>query len=135
MSYTDRLRRLAIHGVDSAQQHGAGQEPVSLDPKSLALGRIAALVAIGGPMSSYGELVDAAVSADASPDDCVDVLVDIVGIVGVPRIVAAAPRLALALGQDIEVGLEDPRFGEPPSSPTSVARSTASVRDPTSSLR
>lgn len=110
MSFEDRLRRLAIHGIDPPGEPRAGQEadPISLDPKTLALARLAALIATGGAVSSYSELADAAVSSNATPDECVDVLVDIVEIVGVPRIVEAAPKLALALGYDIESALQDP---------------------------
>lgn len=113
MSYEDRLRRLAVHGVERTGDDDPGRRVHSstLDPKTLALARLAALIAVGGAVASYSEVTDAAVSLDASPDDCVDVLVDIVEIVGVPRIMEAAPKLALALGYDIESAHEDPAAG------------------------
>jgi alkylhydroperoxidase/carboxymuconolactone decarboxylase family protein YurZ len=107
VDYTDRLRRLALndaHFADSA----SGQkllEPEALDPKSLALVRLAALIAVGGAVPSFGEHVDAAVSAGASATEIVDVLVGVVPALGLPCAVAAAPRLALALGYDIEANL------------------------------
>lgn len=112
MSFDDRLRHLAVHGVDTTGSQEVGEEDSdSLDQKMLALARLAALVAVGGTsVSSYSDLADAAVSADASPDNCVDVLVGIVDIVGAPKVVDAAPKLALALGYDIESALEDPTF-------------------------
>jgi 4-carboxymuconolactone decarboxylase len=70
--------------------------------------RIAALVAVGGAVPSYGGEVDAAVSAGASADEIVEVLLDIVSVVGLPCVVAAAPNLALALGYDIEDAFEEP---------------------------
>lgn len=108
MSFEDRLRRLVIHGFDMPEQRGCIEETSSQDPKTLALARLAALIAVGGSVSSYSELTDAAVGSDATPDDCVDVLVEIVQIVGVPRVVEAAPKLALALGYDIESALQNP---------------------------
>jgi alkylhydroperoxidase/carboxymuconolactone decarboxylase family protein YurZ len=46
------------------------------------------------------------VSAGASPAEIVEVLVAVVRVVGLPRAVAAAPNLAMALGYDIEDALE-----------------------------
>ena len=68
--------------------------------------RIAALVAVGGAVPSYGAWADAAVSAGAMPAEIVDVLVGVVPIVGVPCAVAKATKLALALGQDVDDALE-----------------------------
>jgi 4-carboxymuconolactone decarboxylase len=73
-----------------------------IDPKSLALARLAALIAIGGADPSFGEHADAAVSTGATADEIVDVLVGVRTIVGEPRVVAAAPQLALALGYDLD---------------------------------
>ena len=108
MDYTDLLRRLSLHdqrmvatvpsGDDS---QGSALEPV-LDPRTLALVRLAALVAMGGAVPSYGAEVDAAIDAGATAAEIVDVLVGVVPVVGLPRVVAAAPRLALALGHDVE---------------------------------
>jgi 4-carboxymuconolactone decarboxylase len=51
------------------------------------------------------------VGAGATPTEIVDVLVGVVPIVGLPRVVAAAPKLALALGHDINDILEDQSNG------------------------
>ena len=100
MDYTEQLQRLAINDENSA--HG---DPVELDPKTLALVRLAALVANGGAVPSYGAEADAAVNAGASADEIVDVLIGIIPIVGLPSVVKAAPKLALALGYDTEAAL------------------------------
>ena len=105
MDYTDRLRRLAINDARMADD-GAGVESGGLDPKTLALVRLAALVAVGGAVPSYGAQADAAVSAGATAAEIVDVLVGVVPVVGLPRVVAAAPKLAMALGYDIDEALE-----------------------------
>ncbi|HEY5845054.1 MAG TPA: hypothetical protein VIU87_26990 [Mycobacterium sp.] len=43
--------------------------------------------------------------AGASTNEIVDVLVGLIPIVGLPCVVAAAPKIALALGYDVEEGL------------------------------
>jgi alkylhydroperoxidase/carboxymuconolactone decarboxylase family protein YurZ len=84
---------------DAAHQH---IDVPRIDGKALALARLAALIAIGGADPSFGEHADAAVSAGASADEIVDVLVGVRSIVGEPRVVAAAPQIALALGYDLD---------------------------------
>jgi alkylhydroperoxidase/carboxymuconolactone decarboxylase family protein YurZ len=68
------------------------------------------LVAIGGPGPSFGAHADAAVSAGATAAEIVDVLVGVVPTVGLPRVVAAAPKVGMALGYDIN-GDEEDRSG------------------------
>ena len=77
-----------------------------LDPKTLALVRLGALVAVGGAVPSYGAEADAAVSAGATAAEIVDVLLGVVSVVGRPSVVAAAPNLAMALGYDVNDALE-----------------------------
>ena len=112
MDYTERLRCLAINDARFAGDSvgTAGLESRELDPKTLALVRLAALAAVGGAVPSYGAQADAAVSAGATAAEIVDVLVCVVPIVGLPRVVAAAPKLALALGYDID-GAVEPQAG------------------------
>ncbi len=98
----ERLRRLAINDARIADDLGDGLGSGELDPKTLALVRLAALVAIGGAVPSYGAQADEAVSAGATAAEIVDVLVGVLPIVGLPRVVAAAPKLALALGYDTD---------------------------------
>ena len=99
------LRRLAIND-EHVIEDGAGTESGRLDPKTLALVRLAALVAVGGTVPSYGAEADAAIGAGATPTEIVDVLLGVAAVVGVPSVVAAAPRLAMALGYDIDEALE-----------------------------
>lgn len=106
-TYTERLRRLAVNEAGAADEGVRSLvEPTSLDPKTLALVRLGALVAVGASEPSFGEHADAAVSAGASADEIVDVLIGVCPVVGLPRVVAAAPKLALALGYDLD-DLED----------------------------
>lgn len=108
MDYTERLRRLALNDTRLAEDlTGPSESDASeLDPKTLALARLAALVAAGGALPSYMAQADAAVNAGASAAEIVAVLVGVVPIVGLPCVVAAAPRLAMALGYDTDDAFE-----------------------------
>ena len=110
MDSGERLRRLAINDEGPAQHDVAGADVAGgeLDAKTLALVRLAALVAVGGAVPSYSAHADAAVGAGASVGEIVDVLVGVVPVVGFPCVVAAAPRLALALGYDTDDVFECP---------------------------
>jgi 4-carboxymuconolactone decarboxylase len=108
VDYTERLRRLAINDAgfldDGADR--VGSEPGGVDARTLALVRLAALIAVGGAEPSYGAQADAAVDAGATAVGIVDVLIGVIPIVGLPCVVAAAPKLALAIGYDLDEALE-----------------------------
>ena len=114
MDHIEVLRRLAINDEHLLAEllGGTGVEGESpqpdraLDPRTLALVRLAALAAVGGAVSSYGAQADAAVDAGASAAEMVDVLVGVVPVVGIPCVVSAAPKLALALGYDSDEALD-----------------------------
>jgi 4-carboxymuconolactone decarboxylase len=113
LDYTERLRCLAINDARFADG-GIGGDGIAsgeLDAKTLALVRLAALVAVGGAVPSFGAQVDAAVSAGATATEVVDVLVGVLPLIGLPRVVAAAPKLSIALGYDTDDVLE-PQSGE-----------------------
>ncbi|MGC5166195.1 carboxymuconolactone decarboxylase family protein [Luteimicrobium sp. DT211] len=96
MDDADRLRRLAINDTRLGDEEAL--ELSALEPKNVALVRLAALVAVGGAEPTYGSEVDRAVRAGATTAEIVDVLVAVIPIVGLPGVVVAAPLLALALG-------------------------------------
>jgi 4-carboxymuconolactone decarboxylase len=100
LDYMERLQRLATDNVSGVESH-----PTALDQKALALVRLAALVAVGGAVPSYGAQVDAAIDAGATAEEIVDTLVGVVPIIGLPSVVAAAPKLAMALGFDTEAAM------------------------------
>jgi alkylhydroperoxidase/carboxymuconolactone decarboxylase family protein YurZ len=108
VDYTDRLRSLGLNDARIADRSLAafGSDSLVLDPRTLELVRLAALVAVGGAVPSYGAQADSAVSAGASAAEIVDVLVGVIPVVGLPCVVAAAPKLALALGYDLDQALE-----------------------------
>ena len=127
MDYIERLRRLAINDARIADDHGDGLGSGELDPKTLALVRLAALVAVDGAVPSYGAQADEAVSAGATAAEIVDVLVGVLPIVGLPRVVAAAPKLALALGYDTD-DIEPQFAGTPATSSALAAEETSRGR-------
>jgi alkylhydroperoxidase/carboxymuconolactone decarboxylase family protein YurZ len=107
VDYTDVLRRLAINDASFAEDwNERGFEPRELDARALALVRLAALVAVGGSVPSYGAHADAAVEAGATAAEIVEALVGLIPIVGLPCVVAAAPKVAMALGYDTDEALE-----------------------------
>ena len=68
--------------------------------------RIAALIAVDAAPPSYMSAVEAGLKAGASYDEMVGTLIAVIPIVGVARVVSAAPNLALALGYDVAEALE-----------------------------
>jgi 4-carboxymuconolactone decarboxylase len=74
-----------------------------LAPTTSALVHLAALLAAGGSTTSLRWAVELALRAGAHDEEIVEVLATVAAIVGSARVVAAAPRLALAIGYDIEV--------------------------------
>jgi len=108
MDYTDRLRLLGFNDVRFAEgsAESVDVESLELDVKTLELVRLAALVAVGGAVPSYGAQADLALSAGATAAEIVDVLVGVIPVVGLPCVVAAAPKLALALGYDLDEAVE-----------------------------
>lgn len=75
----------------------------ALPPATRALVHLAALLAAGGSTTSLRWAVEFALQSGARVDEIVEVLVTTGAVVGTARIVAAAPRLALAIGYDVEV--------------------------------
>jgi 4-carboxymuconolactone decarboxylase len=73
-------------------------ERSGLDPRSFALVKIAALIALDAPPASYAWQVANALDAGVSPEDVLGVLRAVAPQVGGPRVVAAAPEIMLALG-------------------------------------
>ena len=109
MDYTARLRRLAINDALLDQQLlDSRSDADGLDPKTLALVRLAALAAVGGAVPSYRAQADEAVSAGATTAEIVDVLYGVASIVGLPCVVSAAPSLAMALGYDMDESADAP---------------------------
>src|SRR3954453_11807683 len=101
-----QLRRLALNDekiVGSVLAVGAElSPPSSLDRKSEALVRVGAFLSVGASTASLRWTVELAQSTGATDEEILDVLVAIGPAVGLARVVACAPRLALAMGYEME---------------------------------
>ena len=82
-------------GVDQAHESELGA-------KNEQLVRLAALLAVGAATPSLREVVDQARAAGATQGELVGVLVSVGPTIGLAALVASAPRLALAIGYDLE---------------------------------
>ena len=102
MDYMEVLRLLTINDEHCIIDAGSAK----LDPKTLALVRLGALIAVGGAVPSYGAEADVAVSAGATAAEIVEVLLGGDSVVGRPSVVAAAPSLAMALGYVVNDAFE-----------------------------
>ena len=100
------LRRLAINDEESVGMVlSNGAEVVgasALLPKVDLLVRLGALLSLGAATSSLRTTVHRALEAGASEAEIVGVLIAVAPAVGLARVVSTAPRLALAIGYDIE---------------------------------
>ena len=81
-------------------------ERTGLDPRTFALVKIAALIALDAPPASYAGQVANALSEGASAEDIVAVLRAVAPQVGGPKVVAAAPEIMVALGLALPEGAE-----------------------------
>ena len=64
--------------------------------------RLGSLLSVGAATASCRVTVDVARAAGATDEEIVAVLVAVAPVVGGARLVAAAPRLALAIDYDVE---------------------------------
>lgn len=109
MSSEEAFRRLAIGDrvlLAEVADPGGDIGISRLDERTEALIRVAALVPIDAPQSSYHTAVGAAIRVGVTLDDLLAALVAVAGSVGSPRVVSAAPRIALAAGYDVDAALE-----------------------------
>lgn len=77
------------------------------DHPTSSLLRLAALIAVDADTPAYQREVRDAIAAGASPGQITAVLVAIARVTGSAVVMSAAPKLAMALGYDVDAGLED----------------------------
>ena len=108
--YQVTLRKLAVRDdryIDALlQADSASPTLAGIDPRSHALIRIGALIAMNAAPPAYMASVDAALRAGASNEEIVGTLITVLPTVGVGRVVTAAPNLGLAMGYDVADALE-----------------------------
>jgi alkylhydroperoxidase/carboxymuconolactone decarboxylase family protein YurZ len=86
-----------------ADMTAASLEASSLDPQTLALVRVAALVALDAPPVSYILNLEAAADLGIDADRVRGVLAAIAPIVGTARIASATAKIVQALAIEIEI--------------------------------
>jgi 4-carboxymuconolactone decarboxylase len=104
----EALRRLTIADpayVRMLVDPGPTASPSTLDARSAALVQLGGLIANGAPGPIWQQCVSAGRSVGLSPDDMVGGLLTMVAVVGIGRVVEAAPNLARALGYDVDAAL------------------------------
>jgi len=99
------LRLLALNDEESVAMvlatEPTGLSPL-LSPKVALLVRLGALLALGAATTSLRATVDRALAEGATESEIADVLVAVAPAVGVARVVSTAPRLAIALGYELD---------------------------------
>jgi len=111
VEFEEIMRRLAIIDEDFVEkQAGLVLAPAgiaALDPKAVALARLAAAVAIGSPPVVLEWSTARALAAGASKDEITGMLLAIAPVAGLSRVVSAGAEVAAALGYDVESALLD----------------------------
>ena len=79
----------------------------ALDDRSAALVRLATLVVSDPAVATYQREVRSALDAGVSIDEIVSLLLVLLRPTGTSAVITAAPKLAMALGYDVDEGLED----------------------------
>lgn len=77
-----------------------------LDPRTRSLAVIGAAICTDAPARTFQSLVTSALQAGATAEEVLGVLLAVAPTAGEPRVVTAAPRIALALGYDVDAAFE-----------------------------
>jgi alkylhydroperoxidase/carboxymuconolactone decarboxylase family protein YurZ len=100
------LRRLALNDEESVGMVLTSSRPPDgfppLVPKVDLLVQLGALLALGAATSTLRATVDRATEAGATEAEIVGVLIAVAPALGLARVVSSAPRLAMAIGYDLE---------------------------------
>jgi 4-carboxymuconolactone decarboxylase len=100
---TDESCVRAVIGLAPDPGDPSAANEAALTARVAALVRLAALFAVDAPTTSLRWAADLASCAGAVDEEIVGVLVTVGCDIGFARLVCAAPRLALAIGYDIEI--------------------------------
>ena len=107
MDDVERLLRLLALNDEASVEMALANRPESgaspaLLPKVELLVRLGALLALGASTASLRATVQRALEAGATEAEIVGVLLSVAPAVGMARVVSTAPRLATAIGYDLE---------------------------------
>jgi 4-carboxymuconolactone decarboxylase len=109
-AHEEQLRRLALHDeecIESVLAMRIKGDRGGLDPRTHALVRLGALLALGAAPVSYHWNVGAALDAGATPEEVLGTLVAVAPISGIARVVLATPEVALSIGYDLDAAFEE----------------------------
>jgi 4-carboxymuconolactone decarboxylase len=107
-SSEDVLRKLTIGDPVYCRVLVQGQfdDPrQTLDARSAVLVRLGSLITSGAAAATWQQYIGLARNAGLSPDEIVGSLVALAPLIGITRLVAAAPSVAEALGFDVDAAL------------------------------
>jgi 4-carboxymuconolactone decarboxylase len=107
--YKEHLRRLAVHDealLEAIAVTRSSYAASVVDERTAALMRVAASVAIDAAPASFQHAVALALAAGATSDEIVASLEAVTPVTGAARVVQCAPKVALALGYDVDAALE-----------------------------
>jgi 4-carboxymuconolactone decarboxylase len=106
--YKKHLRRLAVHDeafLETIAVDGTASG-AALDERTAALVRLGATVAVDAALASFQHAVTLALAAGATSDEIVASLEAVTPVTGAARVVQCTPKVALALGYDVDDALE-----------------------------
>ncbi len=98
----DRSLRSILAPTSECGEAAAVEVDAMFDRRTQTLVRLAALLAADASTTSLRWAVEMASGAGVSDEEVVGVLLAVGATVGFARVVSTAPRLALAIGYDIE---------------------------------
>ena len=107
--HEEKLRRLSMNDTERVLHLPL----VALDRKTRAMLDLAVLIAVDGPGTAFETTAGMALAAGATEDELVEILIAAAPLVGTAHVVAAAPKLGLAIGYDVEAALEEQVVGGP----------------------
>lgn len=90
----ERLLSMQLENLDAS----------GLDPRTYAMVKVASLIALDAPSASYLAQVAFAREAGVTADEIIGVLIASAPQVGIPKIVAAAPEIMVALDLPFDAG-------------------------------
>jgi 4-carboxymuconolactone decarboxylase len=107
--YKNHLRRLAVHDealLEAIAADGSSFAATVIDGRSVALVRLAATIAVDAAPASFQHAVAHALASGATSEEIVACLEAVAPVTGTARVVQCAPKVALALGYDVDAALE-----------------------------
>lgn len=102
-AHEEKLLRLSMNDTERVLH-----QPCVLDAKTRAMLELAMLIAVDGPATAFETAAGVAIATGATEEELVEILIAAAPTVGTAHVVAAAPKLALAIGYDVDAALEVP---------------------------